>query len=244
MDNVQLTILSNIFIKEFGYDKLKIFNEFVSKFDKVNNRDLSTYNTVEDIEKQLSILEIKNISKELENQVIKLYEDDDFLIVKPLTWEASKKYGANTKWCTASKYDFDQYKNYSQSGILIYSINKITGDKFAVFKRISHEYEKELSFWNSSDRRVDSIELNVSSKIMDVIRNEIFNCDKTNYESSNEEVRKKIELEYEKYYGTFHKTSIAGECIITEDIGGGAEVARPYQEVVHNTYDGPLTIVR
>ena len=37
------------------------------------------------------------------DEYIKLYKNNNFELVVPLTFEASKKYGANAKWCTTTR---------------------------------------------------------------------------------------------------------------------------------------------
>lgn len=54
----------------------------------------------------------------------KLYEDKEWLVVVPLTHKAACKYGANTKWCTASRNDDSDFAYYTGKGKLYIVINK------------------------------------------------------------------------------------------------------------------------
>ena len=65
------------------------------------------------------------------HEYIKLFENDNFLLVIPLTFEASCKYGAGTKWCTTSKDSDDMFKKHNRMGSLGYIIvkNKELQDK-------------------------------------------------------------------------------------------------------------------
>lgn len=74
-----------------------------------------------------------------DDERIKLYETDDFLLVVPLTRTASCKYGAGSKWCTTDKYD-NQFEAHFDMGSLAYLIvknpeiqNKLQNTKFAFF---------------------------------------------------------------------------------------------------------------
>ena len=58
------------------------------------------------------------------HEYIKLFENDDFLLVIPLTFDASCKYGAGTKWCTTSKDSDDMFKKHNRMGSLGYIIIK------------------------------------------------------------------------------------------------------------------------
>ena len=69
----------------------------------------------------------------------KLYEDDNFLLVVPLTHTASCKYGANTKWCTSSSDD-TMFNKHNKMGSLAYLIikdkeleNKLESSKFGIY---------------------------------------------------------------------------------------------------------------
>jgi hypothetical protein len=130
---------------------------------------------------QISIAELKLIDKELEKLILKLHEDEEWLIIKPLTYESSKKYGAGTRWCTAADNEDYQFYNYTNRGILIYTINKKTGYKVATFKNVDKEHARELSFWDAEDNRVDSLELNLPDEITDIIVTDLKNCQQSNY---------------------------------------------------------------
>lgn len=172
-------------------------NQFQSliKFIELNERklieksDLTSYKNFDEIDLQNSLADLKLIDKEFQKQVVKIYEDEEWLVIKPLSWVASKKYGANTKWCTASEYEHDYFYRYAKRGILIYSMNKKTGNKVAAFKNIDTSYERETSFWDIKDSRVDSLEADLPHHIMDVFKDQFFNCKTTNWNILSDEER-------------------------------------------------------
>jgi len=65
------------------------------------------------------------------HEYMKLFENDDFLLVIPLTFEASCKYGAGTKWCTTSRDGDYMFNKHNRMGSLGYVIvkNKDLQDK-------------------------------------------------------------------------------------------------------------------
>ena len=85
----------------------------------IDNKDLTSYKNIGDIVRQISIAEVRLLNKELIKQVHKMYEDDEWLVLRPLTRESSVKYGAGTKWCTASTNEEYQFYRYTRRGILI-----------------------------------------------------------------------------------------------------------------------------
>ena len=104
-----------------------------------------------------------------------IYRDDRWLVVKPLTLNASIKYGYNTKWCTASKDNPLTFYKYSKEGILIYVIERKTNIKWAVYWEINEVGKKcEMSWWNAEDDRLDSMLVIIPEYIMSTIKSELF----------------------------------------------------------------------
>ena len=63
-----------------------------------------------------------------------LVECENYLLVSPKTYEGSLKYGASTKWCTASTSTDQSFRDYTRTGVLCYLIDKT--------HRIQKNYEK------------------------------------------------------------------------------------------------------
>ena len=72
----------------------------------------------------MSKLNINEKFKVGPDEYIKLFKNDNFELVVPLTFEASKKYGANAKWCTTSKCDDTMFNKHNEMGALAYLIVK------------------------------------------------------------------------------------------------------------------------
>jgi hypothetical protein len=109
--------------------------------------------------------------KKLESEVIKIVENDEWLIIKPLSHKSSAKYGYGTKWCTAMQDQKSYFEQYTGNGALVYCINKKTKDKWALHKKFIGG--TELTWWNITDQRIDSLETNIPSDIMEAIRTDI-----------------------------------------------------------------------
>jgi hypothetical protein len=140
----------------FNTETIRTMNTFIDLNERnlIEQNDITKYKSIDDMINQISLAQLKTIGKDFEKFIIKLRDDEEWLILKPLSWEASKKYGANTKWCTTS-YDTDDYfYKYSKNGVLIYMINKKTGYKVASY----NAKDEGISFWNQKDQRIDSME--------------------------------------------------------------------------------------
>lgn len=208
----ELVNIIRVFSENIGYNESKTIEKFIELNEKnlITQKDLTTYKTIEELELQISLSDLKIVDKELEKQVLKLMETDEWLVLKPLSYQASVKYGSGTKWCTASKNESDYYFRYSKRGILIYCINKKTGDKVAGFKNLDLSYEKETSFWTIIDLRTDSIDCDLPEDVMNIFKEEFKNTKKTNWEllSEDERNRQLIQMESlnKKYDSTEYPT--------------------------------------
>ena len=144
----------------------------------IQNSDLTKYSTIDDLMGAVSLCEIKQIEKELENEVIKEFEDDRWLLVRPLSFQSSSRYGAATKWCTTSKTEKDYFFKYFYNGSLVYFINKETGYKVALYGQCSHKLV-DISFWNQQDNRCDFFEVEIDEYLLPEIKR-IISTNKTN----------------------------------------------------------------
>jgi len=74
---------------------------------------------------------VENIQteKDIKKDADKIYEDDRFLIVRPLSHKTSCYYGANTQWCTTTADNEDYFNRYTSRGKLYYIIDKKSQDR-------------------------------------------------------------------------------------------------------------------
>ena len=140
--------------KELIANHIKSFHQHSSKLEI---RDINKYKSLADLNTVLSPL-IKTSEKAVEklkqeNDSLKLYEDADWLMIVPLTHETSCKYGANTKWCVASRKTKKHFKSYTKSGSLIYLIHKKSNNKFAFY----YEYNNNtVEIYNPNDTDISN----------------------------------------------------------------------------------------
>jgi hypothetical protein len=170
--------------------KIRSFTKFASLNERklIENNDVTSYSSWGDIEKAISLAEIKLIDKETAKQIKKIYEDDEWISLRPLSLEASMKYGANTKWCTTTESG-QYYARYSSRGVLIYNINKKTGYKVACFKNLSPDHDTEFSWWDVTDKKIEVLDSEAPASVLEAVRNEIKNypCYNSHLMSENEQ---------------------------------------------------------
>lgn len=200
---IQIMVMWRFIDSFFNYSDLKDWRKFCEYNERglIVQSDLSRYKTFEEVANQLSIADIKVQSKELENEVVKLLDNDEWLVVRPLTYYSSKKYGSNTKWCTTSEGNPEYFIKYSSKGVLIYCINKITGYKVASFYSLDKN-DPEFSFWNQRDNRVDSLDTELTDDVRKLIQEVSKAKDaKTNRFLLSDELRTKEDWSLREFQG-------------------------------------------
>ncbi len=126
LETLETLVLLSIYLRIdsiIGSTRTKLFLKFANLNERglISNNDVTSYKSFEEVEAAVSLAEMKLIDKELEKQIIKVYEDDEWLLLKPLSLEASMKYGSSTKWCTTMDSGV-YFARYSKWGILIYGL--------------------------------------------------------------------------------------------------------------------------
>jgi hypothetical protein len=187
-------------IDQFRAENIEILKEFNEVLDKglVDQNDISKYENFEDITNQLSVARTKDLLKKSRKEISVVYEDDEIMMLKPLSFEASLKYGAGTKWCTAMKNEPEYFYRYSKNGILIYLINKETGRKFGCH---SERYnDNRVQIFNEIDQVIDSFHMGLPYEkltiLMDLMDSEKYGV---NSDLFGEEEKSKYELRNVKY---------------------------------------------
>jgi len=186
----EMYFIRDILWQFYHTSQFNIITQFIGYMEKgvVTENDVTKYSTFDDISAAVSLVSIKQVEKEMERQVHKVYEDENWLVVLPLTFESSSKYGAGTKWCTTYQKEKHYFARYWNRGILAYFINKKTGNKFAGFRGLD---DGEMSFWNVQDNRMDYLDIEIEDYMFSVVKN-IFKSKKVNSEYLDIEMRCKV----------------------------------------------------
>lgn len=201
----------NMLMEYFPTEIFSTIKEFMYFMDKnqIENKDVTSYSTIDEIRGAITLASMKELTKELEGQIIKEYEDDVWVAVRPLTFQASAKYGTGTRWCTTYQAEKNYFEKYWRGGILCYFINKKTGYKFAGYRSLP---DREMSFWNAADNRVDYLDLEIDDYMFVNIR-KIFSSEFTNKNLSSDEIQ---DLVHKECIESYEKREIAMEPDIPE----------------------------
>jgi hypothetical protein len=141
--------------------------DLVNRFDKilpyiVDNKDIYSekYRRLDNLKSTVSDAEFIRAEKSIvkTDHVDILIENDDYILVCPKTFEGSLRYGANTKWCTASKNNKSTFKTYSESYTLIYlnSKNLQVNNNFnkIAFKLGNYKLSAYVEIYNQLDKSI------------------------------------------------------------------------------------------
>ena len=190
----QMFYLSNYITEYFTtetYHTLNLFMEYMDK-NMIEKNDVTSYKDIDDIRGAVTLATMKGLTKELEGQVIKEYEDEKWVVVRPLTFSASAKYGSSTRWCTTYQKEKNYFEKYWRRGILVYFINKETGYKFAGYKGL--DGDSEFSFWNAEDSRVDYLDVDADDYLYPIVK-KIFRSEFTNKNLCSDEIQQQVYTE-------------------------------------------------
>lgn len=140
--------------------KERLDNIYSNEVEKIikNPKDINSYSKPYYILIMLDVL--SNIKTRLEKEklakkdVDKIFEDSNYLVVRPLSYESSCYYGRETKWCTAATNNRGNYDKYTRNGILYYFIDKkYPRDKVALY--LEKDGGKITKYvYNSADKEV------------------------------------------------------------------------------------------
>lgn len=170
----------------FGENNVETLNEFENhcKAKRIKNSDISQYTDFVVMRKEVKLADEIVKQKEFEKQTIKIYEEDEWVALIPLSFEASKIYGSNTKWCTTQEKYWNEYIRHSK---LIYIINRSTNEKFAISSKKNSK--TEIQAWLSNDDEISPMLLDLPMGMLMAINGEIRKKE-TNFELMNVGVTK------------------------------------------------------
>jgi hypothetical protein len=128
------------------------------------------------------VLKKKDVSKQTEKDVQHIFENEFVTIISPNTFEASKKYGAGTKWCISGEVS-KHWKDFTKNSINFYFIlPKSSTKKIAVTvypngdtKEYFDDKDKKMTYNEYRDRLKA---YNIPKQILQIIDSNEIDWDK------------------------------------------------------------------
>jgi hypothetical protein len=133
------------------FSALKKYQYLTNK--KILNEEHKDINTIKNIEDVIDQYKIDSFSskrgeeKELleNNEAKNIFNDDEYKVTIPLTINASKFYGRNTRWCTAAE-DNNMFHSYADEDPLFIILHKKSNSRWQFhFNSLSFMDEKDNS---------------------------------------------------------------------------------------------------
>lgn len=165
---------------DWSDDELKkLFLRFTNQSSRMKEKDIFKYGKLSGLQAVLDEPSKHEKTKAIKNDNVNiLLNNENVLVVEPLSMEASILYGKNTKWCTAStrlpKNPFsgeqeddengedddeeitNRFYTYFKGVTLVYFIDKKTHEKFAIAK---HPNEKTSEAFDETDKKIKAEEI-------------------------------------------------------------------------------------
>lgn len=127
--------------------------------DKVqkNPKDINVYRDVNELLMITKKAEEITTDKQIKKEADKIYEDENILVVSPLTVRASCKYGAGSRWCVAGgsapSYN-PHFDNYTRNNVFYFitdknSTQRDNPDHYKYALQYGHDGGK--TWWDASD---------------------------------------------------------------------------------------------
>lgn len=162
---------------------------FALSYDKIvkSPKDINAYPDVNAMREFFGQIKkrtyTRDEAKKAKNESKKLYEDEKYLIVQPMTHQASCVYGAETKWCVSSRDSSRYFDDYIRNSKFVYIINKkgtnFKNSKFAI--KIPESGKPEV--WDQQDNRSNFDVVYAAMPGMDEILSNVLNVGGTDYQA-------------------------------------------------------------
>ena len=170
-DNYQQTIVNALVSGLFGVKTIETLHKFEdhSKANRIplEYRDISSHSDWETIEEAVKIADEVVKRKQLEKETKKIFENDEWVVLIPESYEASQLYAYNTKWCITQKSYWNDYKRSSR---IIFVINKKNNEKYAISKRMS---DSVIQGWDAKDKETSPLIWEFTDEIWKILRSEL-----------------------------------------------------------------------
>jgi hypothetical protein len=130
--------------KNLKLEDLYKATEYITTFNTIKPRlsldkkDINKFKSLPDMfnvikpymESGENIQSSTSLEKEIkQKETKKIYEDDKWLVIEPLTERSACYYGKNTQWCTAAKEN-NYFDDYNKQGPLYINIDKVNNEKY------------------------------------------------------------------------------------------------------------------
>lgn len=124
---------------------------------KKNPKDINAYNDINELLRIVQVVEKKTTDKQIKKEADKVYEDENILVLVPLTVRASCKYGMGSRWCISGgaepSYN-SHFDSYSRDSVFYFITNKNMSqesDPSQYKYALQYRHDGRKTWWDASD---------------------------------------------------------------------------------------------
>ena len=200
-------VLKNL-TKNPSFDDIDVAIDLINDFHRfqpnLEKKDINQYGSFEELDLVLSEPRSKDEEKKMESETEKIYEDNDFIVIRPLSLPASCKYGAGTKWCVTQK-NADHFKRYTSGDQKLYFILRKKGKLGQPFYKVAVHFDSNgnTTWWDAQDRPFTIDAINLFKEYNEELWNYISNDFKKHQVTLSQKVKKIFDIN-ETYSTTKH----------------------------------------
>lgn len=157
------TVYSQVSNAKLIVDTVIMFDSllpYIEDKDIYSSRYRDFFQLIEYIERAQIIKDEKSFNRE--EHIDLIHETDEYIILRPKTHRGSLKYGANTKWCTASKNNPSTFNSYSKNNFLIYLVRK--KPKGTIWDKVAFYFQNNKNILTSTCSIFTSNDTSTSGK--------------------------------------------------------------------------------
>lgn len=142
-------------------DLTNVIDNFHKNSQRLQKKDINQYKDFEELKNTVSALgaSSKQKEKEAKENAIKLYDENNIVLLKPLSLEASCYYGKGTKWCISAEESNNYFRVFTSKGERLYFIiNKALDIKNKNYKT-AYRIGKGIDVWDSTNKEINRDEV-------------------------------------------------------------------------------------
>jgi hypothetical protein len=124
---------------------------------KNNPKDINVYKDINELLRITKVAEKRATDKDIKREADKVYEDENILVLAPLTVRASCKYGSGTRWCItggqAPTYN-SHFDSYSKNSVFYFITNKNMDQRSEprLYKyALQYYHDGRKTWWDAQD---------------------------------------------------------------------------------------------
>lgn len=165
-DNM-LRNIANLLIGDENITILEEFHEHCLE-NRIKKSDIGSYNdwySLYEVVDEANEIKKRN---EAEKKIKRVYDENGWMVLIPLSLESAQAYGSGTKWCITQP---EHWRTYHVDYKLIFIIDKNANKKYAV--SVDVKYGDDIKGWLADDTEINPILLDIPTEVMTVLINEI-----------------------------------------------------------------------